>query len=697
MVKILRWLVFIFILSGLDYSWGQFQPTDNVPVFFTVPDSLTGFPTTPDSIFFALYSDYSTTIVRAQTAMTNWNGKVGEYYYDLAVPDTVGIYIGRIDWWDYGQTNSHIIHAPLIKVVDTSLMARTVWRGLPLNFGDSSGYAGFYLKQSYDSMLAEATITDFIDSLIGTQAFWDTLALYAGGDSTIFSRWIKRLVWGIPSGSGGDSSTAAQRLVALLDNGITSAKIADSAIDSGKFTGGTLEKFAQGNWNWRQRILTSTAENLIDNPSFELDSVIAGNGGYPALWTIDASPTCTLKITSVPLPVLGMIGSGRWYAKIDGNVNGDSMALTSKVFNLPNSGTLAFGCKTKDYFRNDSLYLSNYKGRIVALSDYNIGTHWNVFMGIYNIQPDDTGSFEIIYKMKCVGLGDDSYIDDFFAYYVPTGDSINIFANDKAVLAHFITVDSAKYDSTQAIIDSLNILAATLATMGDSIKKTLDSLYALAPVVMRKTDSALIDISSNLGYADSIAAHIRTSGLTQDVIDSILAMAVADTSNNSLLAQLVRDGASGGYGADTATIIQAILHILVSDTVPGSWAAKILSSQHCDSGYNYTIPNSGAPALCTVFLIYFRGATPVQNATLTIRNDNVATDTTTGLLIGPYMKTAQSDTAGLVVIIDVPKTYLFNDSTLGLYDISLSYGGRVIVSWQDVFIPNQDTLRMTVQ
>jgi len=67
------------------------------------------------------------------------------------------------------------------------------------------------------------------------------------------------------------------------------------------------------------------------------------------------------------------------------------------------------------------------------------------------------------------------------------------------------------------------------------------------------------------------------------------------------------------------------------------------------------------------------------------------------LLIGPYMKTAQSDTAGLVVIIDVPKTYLFNDSTLGLYDISLSYGGRVIVSWQDVFIPNQDTLRMTVQ
>jgi len=287
----------------------------------------------------------------------------------------------------------------------------------------------------------------------------------------------------------------------------------------------------------------------------------------------------------------------------------------------------------------------------------------------------------------------DSKIDSIYDSIKAANGWVATQANQQTIVINI----AQNKDSIQAIIDSLNILAATLASMGDSIKKTLDSLYALAPVVMRKTDSAFLDISSNLGYADSIAAHIRTSGLTQDVIDRILAMAVADTSNNSLLAQLVRDGASGGYGADTAAIIQAILHILVSDTVPGSWAAKILSSQHCDSGYNYTIPNSGAPDLCTVFLIYFRGATAVQNATLTIRNDNVATDTTTGLLIGPYMKTAQSDTAGLVVIIDVPKTYLFNDSTLGLYDISLSYGGRVIVSWQDVFIPNQDTLRMTVQ
>lgn len=108
----------------------------------------------------------------------------------------------------------------------------------------------------------------------------------------------------------------------------------------------------------------------------------------------------------------------------------------------------------------------------------------------------------------------------------------------------------------------------------------------------------------------------------------------------------------------------------------------------------FPVWNAGIPTgLSAIFLSYMRGSDPVTGARLTITNGNVATDTTTGNLIGPYWDWAYTDTLGHAVIY-VPKSYLYHDSALARYDVSLTFSGSVVASWEDLWVPDQDTLRL---
>ncbi|MEW6015789.1 MAG: hypothetical protein AB1690_10740 [Candidatus Zixiibacteriota bacterium] len=108
------------------------------------------------------------------------------------------------------------------------------------------------------------------------------------------------------------------------------------------------------------------------------------------------------------------------------------------------------------------------------------------------------------------------------------------------------------------------------------------------------------------------------------------------------------------------------------------------------------LPASGSPLLATLFLTYYQGSSPVKGAELIVRNDNVAFDTTQGTLIGPFFDTDNTDAQGTASVF-VPKTYIYNDSTLGVYDVTLKYRGKIIGHWPGFSIPDQDTVRIYVR
>ena len=107
------------------------------------------------------------------------------------------------------------------------------------------------------------------------------------------------------------------------------------------------------------------------------------------------------------------------------------------------------------------------------------------------------------------------------------------------------------------------------------------------------------------------------------------------------------------------------------------------------------IPPAQSPELTTVFCYYYRGGEPYRGAYLLVRNENVATDTTQGVIFGPVREGMRTDSTGLAYVT-VPKSYIFHDSLTSLYDISLTVAGRVVADWPDVYLPDQDSLRLEV-
>jgi hypothetical protein len=134
---------------------GTYDYGETVPITFTVPDTLDAEPIAPDSIFIEIYYKMGTTAVVSKTAMTQWNSKTGEYYYNFVVPDSSGAYNARVSWGaqgkEYALFLSPIIGSPaniIGGVLETSIYNETAndsdWTFLTTPDGDTTGVTVFY-------------------------------------------------------------------------------------------------------------------------------------------------------------------------------------------------------------------------------------------------------------------------------------------------------------------------------------------------------------------------------------------------------------------------------------------------------------------------------------------------------------------------------------------------------------------------
>lgn len=126
----------------------------------------------------------------------------------------------------------------------------------------------------------------------------------------------------------------------------------------------------------------------------------------------------------------------------------------------------------------------------------------------------------------------------------------------------------------------------------------------------------------------------------------------------------------------------------------------IASGPYHDTIEGYMIqlpaPPGGPLDMASVNVFYFRDGTAIKGARLFARNQNVATDTTNNVLIGPVQVTDYSNNQGLATV-SVPKSYIYHDSLKALYDISLYHGSKLVKLWQDYWVPDQDTVRLVVE
>ena len=97
-----------------------------------------------------------------------------------------------------------------------------------------------------------------------------------------------------------------------------------------------------------------------------------------------------------------------------------------------------------------------------------------------------------------------------------------------------------------------------------------------------------------------------------------------------------------------------------------------------------------------VFLVYKRQGVGTKGARLIVLNLNTANDTSVvPVIIGPVRKFGATDSIGFVQLC-VPVSTIYDDSLKSLYDITLQFRGSVIARWDDLFLPDQDTIRLLV-
>jgi hypothetical protein len=106
-------------------------------------------------------------------------------------------------------------------------------------------------------------------------------------------------------------------------------------------------------------------------------------------------------------------------------------------------------------------------------------------------------------------------------------------------------------------------------------------------------------------------------------------------------------------------------------------------------------PSTGSADLATLFVVYYRNGAPQKGASLIAANDNIVYDSADGIVMGPIYQADLTDGNGVASVV-LPKSYLFNDSLGAGYDVKLRYAGRIVRAWSDLWMPNQDTLRLRI-
>ena len=123
-------------------------------------------------------------------------------------------------------------------------------------------------------------------------------------------------------------------------------------------------------------------------------------------------------------------------------------------------------------------------------------------------------------------------------------------------------------------------------------------------------------------------------------------------------------------------------------------ADLIIPPQLASERGGYEFPSS--PGLVNLFLQYSRNGVVQKNAVFWAENLAIATDTSTDQVIGPFADWDKTDSLGVALIQVVPSPY-YHDSLKSLYDLSLYFAGKKIKAWPQYYVPNEDTVRITVE
>jgi hypothetical protein len=169
--------------------------------------------------------------------------------------------------------------------------------------------------------------------------------------------------------------------------------------------------------------------------------------------------------------------------------------------------------------------------------------------------------------------------------------------------------------------------------------------------------------------------YVHTVDTFYAVTDYIDSVHIKDLDNLSLVFEKIYAGSVQRYGFDL-----------------------VYPSQ--DSGGVINLLATGTADKCVVFLVYYHDGSPMRGASVEVKNLNIATDSTQGVIIGPVIKYAWTDANGIAQYprpISVPKSYLYHDSSLARYQVTLRAYGVPAKVWTDIWIPDQDTLRIMVE
>lgn len=114
------------------------------------------------------------------------------------------------------------------------------------------------------------------------------------------------------------------------------------------------------------------------------------------------------------------------------------------------------------------------------------------------------------------------------------------------------------------------------------------------------------------------------------------------------------------------------------------------------TGSGGTIPAATSPMIA-VWIQYNKNGTPVKGARFVVVNRAVGTDTTTTAIIGPVTPPAAFTDVNGVASVQVPRSYVWNDSTKGgSYNIQLWYAGQLVKQWDQVFLPDSADTHIVV-
>ena len=265
-------------------------------------------------------------------------------------------------------------------------------------------------------------------------------------------------------------------------------------------------------------------------------------------------------------------------------------------------------------------------------------------------------------------------------------------------LASFQLISREFDDALVSTTDSLKKALDSMYIANGKLINILDSLQSQDNWVMGKTDSALIDISSNITYADSIANRVledsihfwgRGSGMglytyCLYAVDSSLGQAipgvnieVRNISQTGLMA--MGTTTASGYCNFKLSNDSFIINAFAPGYIFENLDTIVIAGAAIDSifGFHFDPGNPASPDLCRMYgFLYDIGGNPESSATVAaclpagvVRSN--------GAIISPFKRSTASDSAGYFYLDLIPNSDLTPDTSK--YEVTITRSDGTIL------------------